>query len=93
MVIPISATVPYVDSSYCSTSTQPLALVMILQARILEWVNHFLFQGIFPTPGVEPRSPTLEADTLTSEPPGKPMPDVTFSLLMNKNYQKQSAFT
>ena len=25
-----------------------------------------------PNPGIEPRSPTLEADTLTSEPPGKP---------------------
>ena len=44
----------------------------ILQARILEWVCHFLLQGIFPDPGVEPRSPALEADTLTSEPPGKP---------------------
>ena len=25
-----------------------------------------------PDPGIEPRSPTLEADTLTSKPPGKP---------------------
>ena len=37
---------------------------------------NFLLQGIFPTqgsnPGIEPGSPTLEADTLTSEPPGKP---------------------
>jgi len=28
--------------------------------------------GDLPHPGIEPRSPTLEADTLTSEPPGKP---------------------
>ena len=28
--------------------------------------------GYLPDPGVEPRSPTLEADALTSEPPGKP---------------------
>ena len=28
--------------------------------------------GDLPDPGIEPRSPTLEADTLTSEPPGKP---------------------
>ena len=28
--------------------------------------------GGFPNPGIKPRSPTLEADTLTSEPPGKP---------------------
>jgi len=25
-----------------------------------------------PDPGAEPRSPTLQADALTSEPPGKP---------------------
>ena len=27
----------------------------------------------FPDPGIEPRSPTLQADALTSEPPGKPL--------------------
>ena len=26
-----------------------------------------------PDPGIEPRSPAFQADTLTSEPPGKPM--------------------
>ena len=34
----------------------------ILQARILEWVCHFLLQGIFPT----------QSDSLPSELPGKP---------------------
>ena len=29
--------------------------------------------GDLPDPGIEPRSPTLQADTLTSEPPGKPL--------------------
>ena len=29
--------------------------------------------GALPKPGVEPRSPTLQADSLRSEPPGKPM--------------------
>ena len=28
--------------------------------------------GDLPDPGIEPGFPTLEADTLTSEPPGKP---------------------
>ena len=28
--------------------------------------------GDLPDPGIEPGSPTLQADTLTSEPPGKP---------------------
>ena len=30
------------------------------------------YQGIFPTPGIEPRSPALQADSLPSEPQGKP---------------------
>ena len=29
--------------------------------------------GDLPDPGTEPGSPALEADALTSEPPGKPM--------------------
>ena len=28
--------------------------------------------GDLPDPGIEPMSPTLQADALTSEPPGKP---------------------
>ena len=32
----------------------------------------FLSPGDLPNPGIEPRSPALEADALTSEPPGKP---------------------
>ena len=43
----------------------------ILQARILEWVP-FPSPGDLPNPGIEPGSPALEADALTSEPPGKP---------------------
>ena len=43
----------------------------ILQARILEWVA-ISFSWDLPDPGIEPRSPTLQADALTSEPPGKP---------------------
>ena len=29
--------------------------------------------GDLPNPGIEPGSPTLQADTLSSEPPGKPL--------------------
>ena len=29
--------------------------------------------GDLPNPGIEPRSPTLQADALSSEPPGKPV--------------------
>ena len=33
---------------------------------------HALLQGNLPKPGTEPRSPVLQADSLLSEPPGKP---------------------
>ena len=32
----------------------------------------FLSPGDLPNPGIEPGSPTLQADSLPSEPPGKP---------------------
>ena len=38
----------------------------ILQARKLEWIA-------MPAPGVEPRSPALQAHSLPCEPPGKPL--------------------
>ena len=43
----------------------------IFQARVLEWVA-ISFSRDLPDPGMEPRSPTLQADTLPSEPLGKP---------------------
>ena len=43
----------------------------ILQARILEWVATSS-QGDLPNPGIKPRSPALQADSLPTEPPGKP---------------------
>ena len=30
--------------------------------------------GDLPNPGIEPKSPALQADALSSEPPGKPSP-------------------
>ena len=42
----------------------------ILQARILEWVA-IPSPGDLPDPGIEPRSPELQADSLLTEPPGK----------------------
>ena len=44
----------------------------MLQARMLgEMGSHFLLQGSFPDPGIEPTSPALQADSLPSESPGK----------------------
>ena len=41
----------------------------------------FLSPGYLPNPGIEPGSPALQADSLPSEPPGKPLitPPQSFS--------------
>ena len=38
----------------------------------------FLSPGDLPDPGIKPRSPAWQADALPSEPPGKPLNDLTF---------------
>ena len=43
----------------------------ILRARILEWVA-FPSPGDLPIPRTESRSPTLQTDSLSAEPQGKP---------------------
>ena len=43
----------------------------ILQARILEWIA-VSFSRDLPNPGIEPRSPALQVDSLQAEPPRKP---------------------
>ena len=55
----------------------------ILQARILEWVP-VPFSGGLPNPGIEPRSPTFQADSLPAESPGNPKNTgmVSLSLLL-----------
>ena len=42
----------------------------ILQARILEWVE-VPSPGLFPNPGIKPRSPALQVGSLPTEPQGK----------------------
>ena len=44
----------------------------IHQARILEWEAFPTSPGDLPNPGIEPRSPTLQVDSLPAEPQGKP---------------------
>ena len=43
----------------------------IFQARVLEWVAFPFSRGSFNA-GIEPRSPALQVDSLSAEPPGKP---------------------
>ena len=71
----------------------------ILQARILEWVampssrgssqprdrTHALLQGDLPNPGIEPRSPTLQVDSLPAGLPEKPI----FILHLEKKKKQQ----
>ena len=57
----------------CLTLCDPMDYTInrILQARILEWVA-FPFPGDLPNPRIKPRSLTLQADSLSAEPQGKP---------------------
>ena len=56
-------------SLLCPTLCDPMDSIVhgILQARTLEWVA-FSFSG----GSSQPRSPTLQKDSLPAEPPGKP---------------------
>ena len=56
----------------CLTLCDPMDCTVhgILQARILEWVA-FPPPGDLPNPGMEPRSPKLQTDSLPSKPPYK----------------------
>ena len=54
----------------------------ILQARILEWVA-ILFSRGSSWPRVGPGSPALQADSLLSEPPGKPQIYEKVNLIRN----------
>ena len=57
----------------CLTRCNPMDYTVhgILQTRILEWVVIPFSPGDLPNPGIEPRSPTLQADSLPAEPPGE----------------------
>ena len=51
------------------TLCDPMVYIVhgILQARILEWVAFPFLQGInLPNPGIDPRSPALQANFFTS---------------------------
>ena len=56
----------------------------IFQARILAWVT-IPFSRDLPNPGIKARHPALQADSLLSEPPGKPRkPQIRVYLLTFK---------
>ena len=59
-------------------------------------VCHFFLQGDLPNPGIKPRSPALQAGSLPTELPGKPVNDkkhllkqyVGFLLLIKEGGEK-----
>ena len=63
----------------CSTRCNPMDYTELSMARMLEWVA-FPFSGDLPNPGMETRSPTLQADSLPAEPQGKPRREVSIKL-------------
>ena len=56
----------------CPTLCDPMDSTVqgIIQARILEWVA-FPFSSDLLDPGIEPRSPTMQAESLRTELSGK----------------------
>ena len=57
------------DSMHCSPPG--CSVHGVSQARVLEWVA-FPSSGDLPNTGIKLGSPELQADSLPSEPPGKP---------------------
>ena len=55
----------------------PFTVHGILQSRILEWVAIPFSRGL-PDPGIEPRTRSLQADSLPSEPPGQALRLISF---------------
>ena len=58
----------------CLTLCDPMdyTVLGILQDRILEWVVFPISRVYLPNPGIEPRSPALQAGSLPAESQGKP---------------------
>ena len=61
------------SSSVVSDSLQPHETIQSEFSRPEYWSGYrFPSLGDLPNPGIEPRSPTLQADSLPAEPQGKP---------------------
>ena len=63
----------------------------ILQVKILEWVA-FPSPGDPANPGTEPKSPTLQVDSSSAEPQGKPCtPEANIILQVNYTLIKKKS--
>ena len=54
------------------------------------WTGYpFPSPGDLPNPGIKSRSPTLQADSLPAEPPGKPIKDLKDMKILRATYSKR----
>ena len=72
----------------CLTLCDPVDYTVhgILEARILDWAA-FPSPEHCPNPGIEPRSPGLQADSLPAEAPGKPKGSQRYGLESSSHVQ------
>ena len=62
------------DCSVVSDSGTPWTIQSMEFSRPEYWSGQpFPSPGDLPNPGIKPRSPALQADSLPAEPPGKPV--------------------
>ena len=87
--LPLKGMCVYVSQSVVSDSCDPTDCSLpgssvhgILQARILEWIAMPFSRGS-SQPRDQPKSPTLQADSLLSELPGKPVVSIYTGLKMD----------
>ena len=86
MLLPPSCSVVSDFVTPWTTARQAPLSMGILQARILEWVAIHSSRGS-SNPGIKPRSPVLQADSLPSEPLGKPKNMGVGSLSLLQGYK------
>ena len=67
----VNCSIVFDSATLWTVACQPPFLHVILQAEILEWVAIPFSKGSSRA-GTDPGSPSLQADSLLSEPPGKP---------------------
>ena len=67
------------SDSFMTAWTVAQAPLSMELSRQEYWSGYpFPSPGELPDPGIEPESPTLQVDSLLSEPPGKPLPIYSF---------------
>ena len=71
----------------CLTLCDPVDYTVhgILQVKILEWVA-FPFSRGSSQPGIEPRSPALQVDSLPAEPPGESIEELGQLLNLSESF-------